>query len=251
MQLYYQPQIEIATGHLAGFEALVRWHHPERGMVSPAEFIPLAEENGMIARIGAWVLNEACRQLHCWSQAGLQLPRMAVNISAVELGRAQIIESVQEALGNNAIGAECIELEITETAVIGDREQSFRTVSALKALGVQISIDDFGTGYSSLGYLQQLDVDALKIDMSFVQNMTTNAGNASIVKAIIALGHSLGLQVIAEGVETAEQARSLRALSCDILQGYLVSRPMPAADATHFLGSYQARPFDAPPSAVP
>lgn len=239
LRLYYQPQVDLTSGQIVGLEALVRWQHPERGMVPPGEFIPLAEESGLVAHLGDWVLNEACRQIRQWSKAGLAPPQTAVNVSAVQLNRGHLVDSVEAALKETGIAPEQLELEITESFVIADRDQSFKSLAHLKGLGIRISIDDFGTGYSSLAYLQQLEVHKLKIDMSFVRDMTTNSGNASIVKAIIALGHSLGLEVVAEGVEEPEQANYLRSLQCDVIQGYLISRPMPADEMTHFLESFQ------------
>lgn len=238
-RLYYQPQIDLNNGQLVGMEALVRWQHPERGMIAPGEFIPLAEESGLVVPMGDWVLHEACRQIKAWSLAGLAPRQTAVNISAVQLSRGYLVGSVKAALAAADIEPTLLELEITESFVMEDRDQSFKSLSGLKALGVRLSIDDFGSGYSSLGYLQQLKVHKLKVDMSFVRDMTTNSGNASIVKAIIALGHSLGLEIIAEGVEEPDQARYLRSLQCDVMQGYLISRPMPAEDATAFLSSFQ------------
>lgn len=236
--LHYQPQVDVGTGRITGLEALVRWEHPVRGMISPADFIPFAEENGMIVPIGAWVLGEACRQIRAWKDAGITAPTVAINVSAVELTRGQLPQVWRAALERCGIEAAHLELELTETAVIADRAHSFETVSALKSLGLHIAIDDFGTGYSSLGYLQQLAVDKLKVDMSFVNDMTSNDGNASIVKAVIALGHSLGLDVVAEGVETLDQAVQLRALECDTIQGYLISRPLPADEMSHFLTEF-------------
>ncbi|RJX32035.1 MAG: EAL domain-containing protein [Oxalobacter sp.] len=237
--LYYQPQVELVSGQIIGLEALVRWNHPSRGMISPASFIPLAEECGLIVDLGDWVLKTACRQIKQWSDAGLSPRRTAVNVSAVQFGRGNLLESVSNSLRETGISAEMLELEITESFVMLDRDWSVKVLADLKALGVRLSIDDFGTGYSSLAYLQQLDVDSLKVDMSFVRDMTTNSGNASIVKAVIALGHSLGLEVIAEGVETPEQLRHLHLLQCDLMQGYLVSRPLPVEEMTHFLSSFK------------
>jgi len=244
LRLYYQPQVDLISGEIVGLEALVRWQHPERGMIPPGEFIPLAEESGLIAPLGDWVLREACRQIKRWSDAGLMPRQMAVNISAVQLSRGRLLESIREVLDETEIAPEQLELEITETFVMTDREHSFKLLADIKALGILISIDDFGTGYSSLSYLQQLDVQKLKVDISFVRDMTTNPGNASIVKAIIALGHSLGLEVIAEGVEDPGQARYLRSLQCDVIQGYMISRPMPADEATRFISAFQ-------PSKIP
>jgi diguanylate cyclase (GGDEF)-like protein/PAS domain S-box-containing protein len=239
LRLYYQPQIDLASGQLVGVEALVRWLHPERGLIPPDDFIPLAEESGLVVLLGDWVLHAACQQIRSWTDAGLAPRQTAVNVSAVQLNRGQLLNSVSDALHVSGIAPEQLELEITESFVLADRDQSFKTLSELKALGVRLSIDDFGTGYSSLAYLQQLKVHKLKIDLSFVRDVTTNSSNASIVKAIIALGHSLGLEIIAEGVEEEVQARYLRSLQCDVIQGYLISRPLPAEDMTQFLQTYQ------------
>ncbi len=237
LSVHYQPQSDLNTGAIIGLEALLRWRHPERGMVSPGTFIPLAEECGLIADLGEWVLRTTCRQIREWMDAGLAARHTAVNISAVQLSRAGLIETVKAALDEAGLPPECLELEITETCVIRDRERAFASLGGLKALGVRLSIDDFGTGYSSLAYLQQLEVHKLKVDMSFVHGMTRNSGKASIVKAVVALGHSLGLEVIAEGVEEEEEAHQLKALGCDAIQGYLVSRPLPGEEMTRFLAS--------------
>ncbi|MDR3411279.1 MAG: EAL domain-containing protein [Formivibrio sp.] len=236
--LHYQPQVDLVNGQIVGLEALVRWQHPVRGMISPAEFIPLAEESGLIVRLGTWVLRKACQQVRQWIDIGLAPHRMAVNVSAVQLSRGDLVKSVKEILQESGIPPELLELEITESCVMVDREQSFQTIAALKALGVRLSIDDFGTGYSSLSYLQQLEVHQLKIDISFIRDMMTNRDNASIVKAVIALGHSLGLEIVAEGVEEYDQAHYLLSLHCDVMQGYLVSRPLPADDITRFMAEF-------------
>jgi diguanylate cyclase (GGDEF)-like protein/PAS domain S-box-containing protein len=240
LRLHYQPQIDLSSGKIVGVEALVRWLHPERGLIPPDDFIPLAEESGLVVLLGDWVLHAACQQIRSWTDAGLAPRQTAVNVSAVQLNRGQLLNSVRDALQVSGIAPEQLELEITESFVLADRDQSFKTLSELKALGVRLSIDDFGTGYSSLAYLQQLEVHKLKIDLSFVRDVTTNSGNASIVKAVIALGHSLGLEVIAEGVEEEVQARYLHSLQCDVIQGYLISRPLPAEDMTHFLRTYRS-----------
>lgn len=239
LELHYQPQVDLASGRIVGLEALVRWNRPEHGLVAPDAFIPFAEENGMIVRIGAWVLRKACQQFREWLNEGIAPRRIAVNVSAIELSRGTLMRAVGDALEASGIDSSQLELEITETFVIADREQSFRSIDELKATGARFSIDDFGTGYSSLAYLQQLAADKLKVDMSFVRDITTNPGNASIVKAIVAVGHSLGLEIVAEGVETVEQALALRALGCDAIQGYLVSRPLPAGDMSEFLATYE------------
>jgi diguanylate cyclase (GGDEF)-like protein/PAS domain S-box-containing protein len=243
LSLHYQPQVDLRSGELVGMEALIRWRHPERGNVPPDAFIPLAEECGLIVELGAWVLQTACRQVRRWSDAGLAPRHTAVNISAVQLSRGRLLDSVKAALEASGIAPEQLELEITESFVMLERELSFQSLADLRALGVRLSVDDFGTGYSSLSYLQQLKVHKLKIDMSFVRDMMRNNGNAAIVKAVIALGHSLGLEVIAEGVEEAEQARYLRQLGCDVMQGYLISKPLPAEEAGAFLAHSGKNPF--------
>ena len=238
LRLHYQPQVDLVSGEIVGLESLVRWQHPERGLIYPGEFIPLAEESGLVVPLGDWVLRETCQQIRKWSDAGLAPRQTAVNVSAVQLNRGHLADSVREALAASGIAPELLELEITESFMMQDREQSIRALAELRALGVRLSIDDFGTGYSSLAYLQQLRVHKLKIDISFVRDMTRNSGNASIVRAIIAMGHSLGLKVIAEGVEDTDQARYLRTLGCDEMQGFLVSRAISAEDITAFLSSF-------------
>lgn len=239
LRLHYQPQTDLISGEIVGLEALVRWQHPERGMIPPGEFIPLAEESGLVIPLGDWVLREACRQVKLWSELGLAPLQTAVNVSAVQLSRGHLVESVKAVLRETGIAPELLELEITESFVMANRDQSFKSLAELKALGVRLSIDDFGTGYSSLAYLQQLEVHKLKVDISFVRDMTVNVGNASIVRAVIALGHSLGLEVVAEGVEDHGQARYLRSLQCDMMQGFLVSRALPADELVRFMSSFQ------------
>ena len=235
LRLHYQPQADLISGKLVGVEVLVRWQHPERGTIPPCDFIPLAEESGFIIQLGEWILRTACRQFKQWIDSGFSMPSIAVNISAKQLNRGNLIGMVKDVLQETGVAAHQLELEITESCIMENREQSIKLLTDLKALGLNLSIDDFGTGYSSLAYLQELDVDKLKIDIAFVRNMTTNSSNASIVKAIIALGHSLGLEIIAEGVEDLGQARYLRALQCDVMQGYLLSKPLPAEAMTDLL----------------
>lgn len=242
--LHYQPQIDLQNGRVVGLEALVRWQHPVRGMVPPGEFIAFAEESGLVVRIGDWVLQEAARQISAWTAAGLAPPQVAVNVSAVQLSRGHLLEAVQHCLAASGIAPQQLELEITESFIMLDRDRSLQSLAELKALGVRLSIDDFGTGYSSLAYLQQLEVHKLKVDMSFVRDMTTNRGNASIVRAVVAMGHSLGLEVVAEGVETPDQAGHLRRLHCNAMQGYLVSRPLPAEQMTTFMQTFAPLPVD-------
>jgi EAL domain-containing protein (putative c-di-GMP-specific phosphodiesterase class I) len=233
--LYYQPQVSLQTGHLDGLEALVRWQHPSRGMIPPGEFIPMAEESGLIVLLGEWVLRKACQQISEWSKQGLSLPLIAVNVSAVQLSRGDFFDTVQTILRETAVLPEFLELEITESSVMSDLADAAKTLAKLQALGLRLSIDDFGTGYSSLSYLQELAVDKLKIDISFVRGMTSDEGKAAIVQAVIALGHGLGLEVIAEGVETQAQLEALRLLQCDMMQGYLVSKPLPPEQVVEFI----------------
>ncbi|MBI3432621.1 MAG: EAL domain-containing protein [Hydrogenophilales bacterium] len=227
-RLHFQPQIDIRTGRITGVEALVRWQHPVEGMIPPARFIPLAEHSGHIVQIGEWVLNEACRQARHWMDHGLPPLVVAVNLSAVQFKRGNVLEMVSSALTDSGLSASCLELELTESILLQNVDATMETLRGLKALGAKLSIDDFGTGYSSLSYLKQLDVDKLKIDQSFVRDVQADGDGASIVKAIIQLGHILQLEVIAEGVETEAQLAFLRASDCDAAQGYLFSRPVPA-----------------------
>ena len=240
LALHYQPQVDLRSGGLLGFEALARWWHPERGWISPAEFIPLAEESGLITRLGDWALREACRQIKAWSESDLPYGPVAVNVSTVQLNRGDLIKSVLAALRETDTPPQLLSLELTESVVMGDAAQSIQILRQLTELGVGLAIDDFGTGYSSLAYLQKLDVAKLKIDLSFVREVTTNANSVSIVKAIIALGHSLGLELIAEGVETQEQAQCLLDLGCDAIQGYWVSKPLAAEEMTRFLAAFRS-----------
>ncbi|MBB1487215.1 putative bifunctional diguanylate cyclase/phosphodiesterase [Oceanospirillum sediminis] len=224
-QLYYQPQVCSDEGDVIGLEALIRWHHPVRGMVSPGEFIPLAEKTGLILGIGDWVLEEACRQAASWRGQGLNI-RMAVNISALQFNHT-LVDKVRTALDVNQLPPDSLELEITESALVNDLSETRDTLVELKALGVQIALDDFGTGYSSLSYLKTFPLDRLKIDQSFVRDLTTNTESADIALAIINMAHSLNLKVIAEGVETQEQQKFLQGQTCEELQGYLFSKPLP------------------------
>ncbi|BBI99739.1 hypothetical protein FGKAn22_14320 [Ferrigenium kumadai] len=232
--LHYQPQIDIGRSGITGFEALVRWRHPEAGMIPPAKFIPLAERSGLIIQIGEWVLNEACRQAKAWLDSGRPLV-MAVNLSALQFRRGNLLETVASALERSGLPARYLELELTESILLHDIEAAMQTLHALKAMGVKLSIDDFGTGYSSLSYLKRLAVDKLKIDQSFVRDLTEDPEDAAIVKAIIQLGHTLQLSIIAEGVETDAQLAFLRNYGCDEVQGYFFSRPLPAEEASGLL----------------
>ncbi len=226
--LHFQPQVDIRNGRIIGAEALVRWQHPVDGLIPPGRFIPLAERSGHIIQLGEWVLNEACRQARRWMDLGLAPLVMAVNLSAVQFKRGNVLQIVTSALADSGLPANCLELELTESILLQDIDTTVETLRGLKALGVKLSIDDFGTGYSSLSYLKQLDVDKLKIDQSFAKDMLADGDGASIVKAIIQLGHILQLEVISEGVETEAQLAFLRGSGCDTAQGYLFSRPVPA-----------------------
>ena len=226
--LYYQPQIDIRQHQIVGVEALIRWNHPELGIVSPADFIPLAEESGLIKAIGAWALNTASRQHQRWQEQGLPPIRIGVNLSSLQFRDQDWVNTIENVLKNGSLSPEYLELELTEGIVMRDVEETMATLHYLKKLGIQLAIDDFGTGYSSLSYLRRLPLDTIKIDRAFIKDLTTNAQDASITKAIIALGHSLDLRVIAEGVETDGQYRHLKQQGCDEIQGFLFSPAVPA-----------------------
>jgi diguanylate cyclase (GGDEF)-like protein/PAS domain S-box-containing protein len=233
--LYYQPQIDAASGRIVGFEALVRWQHPEKGLVAPGMFIPVAEDTGLIVPIGEWVLRQACRQAQQWQDEGLPPVTMAVNISPAQFTRQDLTGLVRRQLDQSRLNPSCLELELTETVVMQDAEGAISMLNHLSGLGIKIAIDDFGTGYSSLNYLKRFPVHRLKIDQSFVREVINDANDAEIARAVIALGHSLDLEVVSEGVETPEQMAYLTAQGCDILQGFLFSRPVPAAAARDLL----------------
>jgi diguanylate cyclase (GGDEF)-like protein/PAS domain S-box-containing protein len=228
LRLYYQPQYEIASGRIVGMEALIRWEHPEQGLVSPARFMPFAEESGLILPIGEWVLQEACRQNRAWQDAGLKAVRVAVNISALQFRQAGFADTVRAAVERSGLQAHYLELEMTESVIMHDAERVTAALEALKQMGLELAIDDFGTGYSSLSYLKRFPIDKLKIDQSFVRDITTDRDDAAITSAIIALTRNLGLKTIAEGVETREQLEFLRTHGCNEVQGYLLSRPLEA-----------------------
>ncbi|MGB6306349.1 MAG: EAL domain-containing protein [Steroidobacteraceae bacterium] len=228
--VYYQPKSEVVSGRISSVEALLRWRHPVRGMVSPAEFIPLAEESGLILSIGEWVLREACRQAREWQRAGLPFLRIAVNVSPVQFRQSNFLQAVRPALLDFDLEPQYLEIELTETTVMDNAEGSVAILEELSRMGVVVSIDDFGTGYSSMSYLRRFPIDKLKIDRTFISDLTTNAADASIVQAIISLAHSLRLKVVAEGVETQEQLERLRELGCDQYQGFYRSAAVPAAE---------------------
>ncbi|MCY1665452.1 two-component system response regulator [Rhizobium sp. SL86] len=228
--LYYQPQISAKTGAVIGAEALLRWNEPGRGLVSPGEFLLRAEENGLIVPINEWVIHEACREAKSWHRLGLGHLRIGINLSPVQFRRVNVAALVLKALDATGLDPKCLDLEITENIVMEKTESVISVLRQLSDLGVGISIDDFGTGYSSLNYIKQFPIDRIKIDQTFVRNMVTDPSDHTIVRTVAHLGHSLGLTVVAEGVETEAQAKLLMADGCDVMQGYLYGRPMPAQD---------------------
>lgn len=240
--LQYQPKVDLRSGGLAGFEALVRWRHPEYGVIPPDEFIPIAEESGMIVPIGEWVLRSAVGQLAAWRAQGLPLAPVAVNLSARQFLQSDVIAMVGELLEQSGVAPGLLELELTESVSMADPERSVVVMRGLGDIGVMLSIDDFGTGYSSFGYLRRLPLDKLKIDKSFVQDMAHSAESSAIVQAIVAMAHRLQLAVIAEGVETADQVAALRKADCDQIQGYYYSRPLAVEDCAAFIRQYAAGP---------
>jgi EAL domain-containing protein (putative c-di-GMP-specific phosphodiesterase class I) len=240
--LHYQPKLDLRTGAIAGVEALVRWQHPDWGMVSPAQFIPLAEETGLIVQIGEWVLRTACEQSRKWREEGIPALRIAVNLSARQFAQKTLLRDVGRIIAESGLTPESLELEITESLVMHNPEQATQTLEELKAMGISLSIDDFGTGYSSLSYLKRFPLDCVKIDRSFIKDIPVDADDMAITKGVIALGHSLRLKVVAEGVETAEQLDFLRANDCDELQGFFFSKPLPSEEVTTFLKNHTPKP---------
>jgi diguanylate cyclase (GGDEF)-like protein len=229
-ELHYQPKMDLSRGCIVGVEALLRWHHRERGWISPEKFIPLAEETGMIVTIGDWVIREACRQMKAWENGPLKHLRIAVNVSVQQFTRDGFVDSVLRTLWQQGVKPQQLELEITESFLMRDVDTTRAALQRLGAAGLSLSIDDFGTGYSSLGYLRQFPVDALKIDRSFVNDLPVNSDAVAICGAILAMARELKLIVIAEGVETDAQLEFLRAHGCDQAQGYLISRPIRAQE---------------------
>ncbi|HBB31015.1 MAG TPA: GGDEF domain-containing response regulator [Cyanobacteria bacterium UBA9273] len=235
LQVYYQPQVNLKTGHICGAEALVRWQHPERGLISPAKFIPIAEETGLIVPIGEWVLQTACQQTKIWHNAGFRSLQIAVNLSGRQFSQVDLRQKLVKILNDTELHPKYLKLELTESILVQNTEVAIRKLNALKALGVEIAIDDFGTGYSSLSYLQQFPFDILKIDQCFVQNITANSNTAAITKAIIQMAKNMNLKLVAEGVETEAELDFICEYQCDCLQGYLFSAPVLAKEFNKLL----------------
>jgi EAL domain-containing protein (putative c-di-GMP-specific phosphodiesterase class I) len=228
--LHYQPKLDIVSGRITGIEALLRWNHPQRGLVAPNDFIPLAEETGLIGPIGEWVLATACARTKAWQDGGFAKLTVAVNLSARQFSDPKLLSKLTGIIQSSGIDASTLELEITESMVMTQGASAVEVLEALKATGLHITIDDFGTGYSSLAYLKRLPIDAIKIDRSFIRDIPGDSGGAKITRAVIALAHSLKLQVIAEGVETEAQLAFLRSLHCDEIQGFYLYRPLPETE---------------------
>ena len=242
LALHYQPKIDIASGEMRSVEALIRWRHPTRGPILPGEFIPIAEESGLILEIGDWVIREACRQAREWQQRHMPFLRVAVNVSPLQFRQANFVHKVRAALKDHGLDATYLEIELTEATLMNNAETSVALLEQLSELGVVVAIDDFGTGYSSMSYLQRFPIDKLKIDRSFISDVASNAGDASIVRAIISLAHGLHLKVIAEGVESEEQLGILRRMGCDQYQGFYRSAAVPAAEIERFVRQDGERP---------
>jgi EAL domain-containing protein (putative c-di-GMP-specific phosphodiesterase class I) len=238
LQLHYQPTIELATNRVVGFEALVRWQHPTRGLISPLDFIPIAEGTGLIVPLGRWVIAEACRQAVEWGVRdpdAMQPVKMAVNVSVRQFDRADLPAVVGEVLAETGMPAGQLCLEMTESVLMTDTEENLAALVRLKALGISLAIDDFGTGYSSLAYLRRFPVDTLKIDRSFVEQLGEQDDDAALARTIVQLGRSLGMSTVAEGIEEYGQLAALREMGCTYAQGYYFSRPVPAAEAGRLL----------------
>jgi diguanylate cyclase (GGDEF)-like protein len=233
--LHYQPKVNLNTGEITSVEALIRWQHQDRGLVPPLQFVPVAEDSGLILPIGRWVLREACRQARAWQDAGLPPLPMAVNVSAAEFRQSDFVENVRTILRETGLAERYLELELTESVLMEDAKFTGSVLQKLKEMGIRLAVDDFGTGYSSLSYLREFPIDILKIDRSFVNQITSDSGDSTIVNAIVSMGKSLKHLVVAEGIETNEQRAYLQARHCEQGQGYLFSRPLPAAQFAHLL----------------
>ncbi len=239
--LYYQPQLDLNSGNLTGVEALVRWQHPTRGLVPPAEFIPVAEEMGLIVQLGSWVLREACRQLKQWQEEGVTGIRMSVNLSALQFLDQDLAEHIQEILAETGLDADCLDLEVTESMSMSSPADTIAIMQVLAESGMTLSIDDFGTGYSSLAYLKLFPIHTLKIDRSFVKDIEIDTNDADICDVTVLLAHKMGLNVVAEGVETEAQLKFLLSIGCNRIQGFLISKPLVADMAKDFINNYVPR----------
>ncbi len=233
--MHYQPKIDLQTGEITGVEALLRWLRPGRGLVPPLQFVPIAEECGLIVPIGQWVLREACTQLRAWLDVGLPPVSMAVNLSGIEFRALDFLEGVRTILRKTGLEPRFLEFELTESVLMNHVESTVSTLQALKAMGVQLAVDDFGTGYSSLSYLKRFPIDALKLDQSFIHQITADPNESAIISAVISMGKGLKQRVIAEGVETREQRDFLQNQGCGEGQGYSFSRPLPAKHCAKLL----------------
>lgn len=249
-ELYYQPKVDALTGKVNSAEALIRWRHPERGLVQPDHFIPLSEECGLIVAIGEWVVHEACRQAKAWQLQGLPPLRVAVNVAASQFRQGDLLAVIRHALDTAGLEPRYLELELTESAVMTNPEESAGILEQLSRMGVLVSVDDFGTGYSSMSYLRRFPIDKLKIDRGFVRDLLTQGDDASIVQAIISLAHSLRLKVVAEGVETGDQLNFLKSMGCDQYQGYHFSPPVSAAEFAELIAKQSSEqvPMSTPTS---
>ncbi|MEA3242260.1 MAG: EAL domain-containing protein, partial [Pseudomonadota bacterium] len=235
--VYYQSQVDLLSGELTGLEALVRWQHPELGLLSPTKFISLAEDTGLILPLGKWVLQTACRQIAAWHKADLYPGRIAVNLTGNQLKNDKVLPTIEQILEESSCQPDWLELEITESVIMEQHGRSFNILQKIKELGIELAIDDFGTGYSSLSHLKRLPVSRLKIDRSFIRDIPQDSSNKAITRAVIAMGKSMGLKVIAEGVETMAQKAFLQAEQCDEIQGYIYGPPLPAEQMTGVLSS--------------
>lgn len=240
--LHYQPKVNAYDGNIIGVEALIRWNHPEKGLIPPADFIPVAENTGLILPLGEWVIRRACRDCVEWIEAGMENIHVAVNVSAAQFGDSQLPIRIMDILHETRLHPSHLHLEVTESSIMTDVAKAVLTLQALKNIGLSIAVDDFGTGYSSLAYLKRFPIDTVKIDRSFINDITTNPNDAAITRAVIGLGHNLGLKVVAEGVETSEQLDFLKRNDCDQIQGYLFSRPLPMQALIGFMTNSQQCP---------
>ena len=249
-RVFYQPQIDLNTGNIAGVEALVRWQHPDLGLIAPSQFIGVAEDTGLISPMGQWILREACRQVKEWQTSGRQLVRLSVNMSPRQLSQMDLVSIIGGALQETGLEARYLDIELVESLLLQEKESNVKTLQGLKSLGIGIALDDFGTGYSSLSYLKRFPIDILKIDESFIQDLTTSDDASAIVRAIIGMAHALNLKVIAEGVEKEEQAVLLRQEGCHEAQGFFWSRPLPGEEMAQLLDRWPVHDLEAA-SSIP